>query len=1040
MLLLAPVLPAQFGSGIQGTIVDRTSAVVPGVRIVVINADTGVTREAVSSEVGLYRVPSLSPGAYKVAASKEGFVSAQQGSVMLGVGEIRKVDFTLDVGSVIESVTVRERPTILETEEGRISSRLDGRQLRDLPIPNRNVFNLLTLQPGVTGRSLGTDNVSGRSAASVNANGARVDSNSYTIDDMNANSVSRGGSSEVTPNIESVEEVRVVSNNFSAEEGRNMGARVQVISRAGTNEFHGSLGEYFQNNTLSARNFFDTAAVPVFRRHQYGYAIGGPIARNRTFFFHSYEGLRASGTGSTTATVETAQFRDYVLRTRPNSIAAKVLRDFRPLADPNINLRDLGSPQAGVNRWSSTPDGIPDIGTVRYVPSSTRESDQFTARLDHELRPGKDRLYGYYYRFDGESKIDPIRPQFLRWNPTTGDFVNLNYTRIISPTMLHEFRASMVRYTGIYSDLPHKEIPEINITSLTQIRSVNTFPGGWFPTEFQVKDMQSWIRGSHSFKIGGELRRARNNLKHTRFYIPAYNFASILDFADDEALQMSRTVDPRTGEPTITYAAQRIWEAGVFVQDDWKVRRDFTINIGLRYEYFGPYTDANNLLRNFVPGPGASYFERIASGKVDLVDKSWNTDTLNFAPRFGFAWDIGSKGKNVIRGGYGMSYDRLATVYPAGYRDNPPVAGIVNVGSQFGTTFTYSLGDAAKPYLGYPVDASLRPGLDARNGIRGIKVISVAVNQAFNNPYTHNWFLGVQRTLPGQLVLETSYAGSAGHHLVNIANINRYNGDLLDGRLDSLNPSFSNINQSQTTSNSIYHGGTVSARRQFSRGFSFQVGYTYGKVLTDAEAEQDITNYYDVHDRNRDRSLASFDVPQRLSVVGIWDLPFLRACSSWACKVAGGWQLSGYSILEKGLPMSVTTAAVYPRGDFNADGANFDRPNAPAGSVKREGFGKEEFLNGVFRVADFPLPASGQLGNLGRNTFRAPGFARVDLSLAKNFRATERLNGVLRLETFNAFNRVNLNAPITDLNNNNFGKSIGAQTPRSLQVSLQLRF
>jgi hypothetical protein len=286
-----------------------------------------------------------------------------------------------------------------------------------------------------------------------------------------------------------------------------------------------------------------------------------------------------------------------------------------------------------------------------------------------------------------------------------------------------------------------------------------------------------------------------------------------------------------------------------------------------------------------------------------------------------------------------------------------------------------------------------------------------------------------------------SYIGSAGHHLVNISNINRYNGDLLDGRFDGLNPSFSAINLATTSSNSVYHGGTLAVRRNFNRGVSFQSNYTYGKVLTDAEAEQGVTSYYDAQNRNLDRSVADFDVRQRMTFQGVWEIPFLRNCGHVACKIAGGWQLSGYGVLEEGQPMNVTTSASYPNGDYNADNnTGGDRPDAPASSLKRRGFTRDEFLNGIFTVTDFPRPAAGQLGNLGRNVFRGPGFARVDLSLAKNFQATERLNGSLRLESFNAFNRVNLNSPATNLTSNTFGKSTGAGAARVYQVSLRFRF
>jgi hypothetical protein len=1038
--LFAAMSFAQFGSGIQGTVADRSAAVVPGVQISAINVDTGVSRATLSSELGAYRIPSLSPGTYKITASKEGFAVGEQDGVIVGVNEIRRVDFTLSVGNVVETVNVMAQPTILETEEGRISGQIDNKQLRELPVPNRNVFNLLALQPGVSGRSLTSNTIGGSSTPQINANGTRVDSNSFTVDDMNANSISRGGRSEVSPNLETVAEVRIVANNFSAVQGRNMGAQISVVTKSGTNEFHGAFWEYHRNNKLQSRNLFQSS-VPVFRFNQFGAGFGGPIIRNRTFFYVTYEGLRDTGANTATATVETQQLRDFVLRTRPNSIAAHIFGNYRPVANPTINLRDVGTPAAGVNRFSSTPDGIPDIGTVQYDSRTENSSNQVTWRIDHELRPGKDRLYVYYYRHTGQgSSISPwVRPDFIRYNPTKGNFGNFNYTHVFSPTTLNEFRAGVTRWEGNYTDPLHKEVPELNITGMGTIRDVNTFPGGWFPTEYVMRNMLSTIKGTHGLKFGGELRRAHNNLWHTRYFLPAYTFASVLDFIDDEPIEMRRTVDPRTGEPISTRVDQRIWEGALFIQDDWKARRNLTINMGLRYDYFGPYTDAHNRLRDFVFAPG-TYTQGIAAGKVEVVPQSWDTDTLNFAPRFGFAWDIRGTGKNVIRGGYGLSYDRMATVYTAGYRENPPLASTATLGLLWGTSFTYALGDESKPNFGHPVDAALRVGLDERNGIRGVKVALRAIADDFNNPYAHNWFLGYQRALPGRIVLETSYIGSAGHHLVNITDINRYNGDLLDGTVNGFNPSFSQINLAQTNSESIYHGVTLAVRKQFSRNFTFNANYTYGKVLTDAEAEQDVTNFYDAANRKLDRSYASFDVPQRVAFTGVWELPFLRACSSWYCQVAGGWQFSGYGILEQGRPMNVTTDAAYPNGDYNADGVRADRPNAPTESVKRRGFSKEEFLTGVFQRTDFPRPPAGQLGNLGRNMFRGPGFARVDFSLQKNFPLMERASANLRLESFNSFNRSNLNAPNTNLNSNNFGRTTSADPGRVYQVSLLIRF
>jgi hypothetical protein len=698
LLLFASLVCGQFGSAIQGTVADRSGAVVPDARIVVTNLETGVSRVTTSNGEGVYRVPSLSAGAYKVVATREGFGSAEQSSVTLGVSETRRVDFSLTVGNLVETVVINAQPTILETEEGRISGQIDARQLRELPVPNRNVFNLLSLQPGVSGRTLTSNTAGGSSTPSINANGQRVDSNSFTVDDMNANSISRGGRSEVTPNLETVAEVRVVANNFSAVQGRNMGAQISVVTKAGTNEFHGAVWEYHRNNKLQSRNLFQSR-VPVNRFHQFGSGVGGPIIRNRTFFYVTYEGLRDTGANTATAVVETAQLREYVLRTRPNSVAAKIFGKYRPVSDPTINLTDVGTPQPGVNVFSTTlKDGIFDIGTVQFDSRTRNVSNQVTWRIDHELRPGKDRLYAYYYRHTGTTgNISSwVRPDFYRENPTKGNFGNVNWTHTLTPTMMNELRAGVTRWEGTYSDPLHKDVPELVITGMATIRDVNTFPGGWFPTEYVARDMFSWVKGSHGVKFGGELRRAHNNLWHTRSFIPIYSFASVLDFIDDEPLQMTRTVDPRTGIPTTTRVDQRIWEGDFFFQDDWKVRRNLTLNLGLRYDYFGPYTDSHNRLRDFIPGPGG-YAQGIATGRVDIVPRSWNTDTLNFAPRFGLAWDIGGKGKNVIRAGYGIAYDRMATVYTAGYRENPPLAASAALGLLLGTpNFPYQLGDESK--------------------------------------------------------------------------------------------------------------------------------------------------------------------------------------------------------------------------------------------------------------------------------------------------------------------------------------------------------
>ena len=398
VLLLTPLpAAAQFSSALQGTISDSQQAFVPNATVRVTNTTTGVTREAMTSAEGVYRVPSLGAGVYTVEVEKAGFLKAQRENLKVGISETLRLDFTLEVSGVAETVTVESRAPLVETEQGRVSGRVDRTLLQEMPLSGRNLYNLLALQPGVTGRGFSAsisggggadDSFAGESAPRINASGQRDEANNFTVDDTSTNGVARGGITNLTPNTESVEEVRVVSNNFSAVDGRNPGAQIQVITKGGTNEFRGSGSYYFTGNELSAKNVFETS-VPEFSKNQFGYSLGGPIARNRLFFFTSYEGLRQTGARGSTFTVETPEFRNFVQQTRPNSIAARLLREFAPAVNPTSNFRDLGSPAPGANVVGPN-DGILDVGTAFFVPEGWRDGDQFSApgRLRAEARTG----------------------------------------------------------------------------------------------------------------------------------------------------------------------------------------------------------------------------------------------------------------------------------------------------------------------------------------------------------------------------------------------------------------------------------------------------------------------------------------------------------------------------------------------------------------------------------------------------------------------------------------------------------------------------
>ena len=1061
ILLTTVAAFAQFSSAIQGTVTDSSQAAVPDARVKVTNQATGITREAFTNAEGSYRVSSLGPGTYTITVAKAGFNTKEQTGVQLALSEVGRVDITISVGAVNEKVDVVGDLVLVETEQGRVSGRIDGNQLKELPLNGRNILNLVAIQPGIVGRGVstglftsgGSDSFSGETQPAAYASGQRFEGNNYTLDDTSTNGEARNGVSNIVPNSESVEEVRVVANNFSAVDGRNPGAQIQMLTKAGTNDFHGVVAYYFVSNAFAARKIFDPAKLASARKHLYDVAGGGPIIRNRTFFFISHEGLRQGGAAINSTTVWTPEFRDYIIRTRPNSIAAYVLKNVTPASFPTAaNSRDVGTPLQGVNAFSSTPDGIPDIGTTFYTPDAFRNANQVSIRLDHELRPAKDRIYGSYYRTTNRTLVGGAFPDFNAPQDEFTYYGNLSHTHIFSPTKLNEFRAGVIQLIGRPDVRPHREVPGIVITGMSTVAGTS-YPNGWWQTSFDFKDVFSWVHSSHNLKMGGELRRMRGAAQNTTSFIPNYTFASILDFADDEPLQMTRLVNPATGVPTTVFSQMRNTEGALFFQDDWKVSRRLTLNLGVRYEVFGTWNDKQNSLRNFIFGPGNDELQRIASGKVDLVKQFYPTDWNNFNPRIGFAWDPTGKAKMSFRGGYGIVNDRMATLPIENYRSNPPLKASVSVGLQLGTpNFTYSLGDPSKPYVGYPVDPSFQIGLDANNGLKGVRAGVTAADPLLRTPYVHNWFFGIQREMLHNTVVEVNYIGSAGHKLYNSVNLNRFAGDLLaTGAFRGLNPSFNNISMIQSSSNSFYSGMTASVRHAFHQGFTLQGNYTFGKAIDDTDSETGTTTWLNAWNRGAERGLAGFDVRHRVNMVGLWEMPFFKDRGSFALArhVLGGWQLSGVAIMDSGTPGTVSNGAAFRLdptrtinlgGDFNADNTGGDRPNLVNTSLKTSGYSRSQYLTGIVPASAFASPLPGTDGNVGRNTIRGPGFAQVDLALTKTFPIGERVKATIRGDAYNAFNRVNLNNPNLDLNSVSFGKSTSQLAARLAQVGLRIRF
>lgn len=1054
--LSSPLAAQTYHGTITGLVQDATGAVLPGAKITATDPATGRVWSALTGDDGIYRLINLPAAAYDLEAELSGFKKAVRRGVKLDVGQVLRLDFALEVGEIEEVVQVVGTPPAIDMEKAEVSAVVGAEKIANLPLNGRNVYQLAELQPGII-RAAGAVAQSDVTFAGFSASGTRFRDNNVMIDGVSNNNDRQGGLVTITPNVDIVQEFRVVTNNISAEFGRSAGGVVNMVTKSGTNDFHGSVYAFHRNDNLDSADTFENQRLAAlraqgreakkseFKRNQFGWTLGGPVIKNRTFFFTSYEGLRRPGGVSRSVVVETPEFREFVIRTRPNSIAARLFKEFPASVTPNTNIRDIGSPAPGANVFGP-PDGIPDIGEgVALIPGFFN-SDQFSIKLDHEWEEGRSRLAARYLFNDLREQRpgDNSVRGFLTFFDERDQNLGINYTRVFSPKVINEFRFGFNR--DPISAVPNfPEIPDITLLDGTAKFSQGfgyAIPLFFFLNTFHYSDVVTINAGKHGIKIGGEARRFQENSDFQLFTRGWYFFANVLDLADDEPLQQFARVDPNTGDPVGTPRGFRDFEWAVFFQDDWKVTPHLTLNLGIRYENFGTLKEINGRLSNLIFGPGTSVRERIAGASIRAVDELYQTDNNNFGPRFGFAWDPSRTGRMAIRGGFGMMYSRIWSNLTGNNRFNPPFSATA-VGTAAAGTIRYG--------IPIPPNPAFRRGFDPRGGLAGVRDnLDGTFDTDFPAPYVYNYFFGVQLEPFREWVLEINYLGISSHKQNLIQNINRFSGDLLDGRLDRLNPEFGLINHRLNVVNGNYNGLTLQVNKRMSRSYTFQAAYTLSKNIDvdsdpfNTAAFGDDRGTVDVENIRLDRGLASFDVTHRFAANFVWDLPSLSGASRALRQALGGWHVNGIIALQSGFPFSVFTTAA--AGDYNADGNLFDRPNQPAFGNSLGSVSTSDWLKGAMNRADFPAPAQrGVNGDLGRNTFRGPGFASVDFGLYKDFPipwfAAEGAKLQLRAEFFNLFNRVNLGRPVSNLNLVNFGRiTTLAGTARQLQFALKFLF
>jgi hypothetical protein len=1076
---------AQFISTIEGTVFDPTGLVTPGAAVTLVNMETGVSQNAVTNQAGYFRFPSLPAGQYRLRVELQGFRTLTQEDIRLAASEIKTINLKLEVGNTAENVTVTAAAPLVETAEGRVSGLITESQVKDLPLVGRNFYNLVVLTPGVSGRAAGGGQAYAQSNADIfineysvnmNANGARTESNNFMVDSSTISSSQRSGVVNVTPNPEVVEEVRVAVNNFSAQYGRNGSVLVNIVTKSGSNTYRGSGSLFYTNNNLQARNSFEKqqgVVIPDFGRTETSWGFGGPIQKDHTFFFTSGDVLRSDVAISRTGTIVTPQFIQLMKANRPNAISTYVMSTFPASFSADRNFKTagalLGAGCSGSGAISSPvgpiPCDLPVTGEGTFNTTSPREGLQWTVRGDHYFNGNKDRVFGSFNRTSVDKVLfgtPDVYPDFNTISPTNSMHFNSNWTRVLSSNKLNEASFSWVH---VYGNLPlnRPDVPGIQVTGIERYQTT-WGPNDFSQNNFEFRDVVSWTRTAHTLKVGGEYSRGHADNEGSRvFSRPIYTFNSVFDFAaDSPSREDNLAINPVTGAPvTDLLRLHRTNELAAFGQDEWKVKPNLTLSLGLRYQgYLNIYNAAGTMTAMQFAQRTDNLENDLRTAQViqreyPLDGGRWGGGLHSLAPRLGFAWDPTREGKMSMRGGWGRFYERMSNqLWESEYTNLPKFA--VTTATTFDVVKPlFALGTTQEKPYNYPRPPGLTGGLNPEGGLINGRAKADLLDPTIGNMYLDNWFVGVQREVARQVAVEADYIGSHGNNMFLRYNVNRFNGDLFDGRFDGLMPGFSSVLYGQAIDKSHYNGGTVALRVNRS-DVQFGTAYTIGKAVDYSSTITPALQRPDAFGPAvQDEGPSDADFRHKLSMSVNWRIP--GPSTGVARTIAGGWQLGTVMIAQSGAPFTVYCNGVSftpirdasgriignSGCDYNADGEGGDRPNTPSfGSTIDTS--NDAFIAGVFKKSDFGTPTPGTQGNLGRNTYRGPHYFNVDLSLIKAFRVpwmtTPGADAQFRIDMFNLLNNTNLTQPDGNLSSPLFGRSTSALAGRIVQFSGRFMF
>jgi hypothetical protein len=1069
LLIVAVGAPGQaqslFGT-ILGTVTESSQAVIPNAKVTIKNLATNAERVVMTDFAGNYQAPTLPVGVYEVACEVVGFKRAVAKSVTLEVDEKARVDIHMEVGETRQTVEISSVAPLIDTDTASQGTVIGSTQIVQLPLNGRDFQQLAILGPGVIAP------VNGGSGGTMNISGVRGVDNSFVMDGATNTNVNANGT-YIEPSIELIQEFKVQRNTFNAEYGRGA-AQVNVVTKSGSNQWHGTLFEFLRNDELQARNFFDPSKKPALRRNQFGGLISGPMeipkayhGHNKTFWLFDYEGVRQRSPITTLAAVPTQ-------------------------AELTGNLSDLGTPVIDPTTKAPFPNNqIPasriDPTTAKFIPympvtTALRGSvgkglnmvvpvsavgpqyDQLTARVDHNVSSSNN-LFGRY-TFNDNTVVTPgILPLYAQAQPSRQQNAVFGDNWIIRPNLINELRIALNRHSlHLFSHLgaasstnfaqqlgfqnliadsnpTANSLPSVGMTGLSALGGIQLIEQR--VNSWSFVDNLSYIRGNHTVKVGIDIRRMLFDARNVGPTEGAFSFTGVFtgnpigDFLLGIPQTASGTLPP--GPDGVNLSTLWQW----FVQDDWKVTKNLTVSVGIRYEYAEPWVNNLNHISIFdssFPGgrliyPGAAVYYVPGPGYIPtskpLASTGLYTTTKlfpNFAPRFGFAWRPFGGARTSVRGSYG--------IFTEAPNENN---NIFSVGNPPQTVQQTLLNDVTKPSFTW---SQVFP---ATAGTGSATVASVAPFLAAG--YLQQWSLNIEHELAPNLGIEVGYMGSKGTHLDQRRYLNQA---FLDANPNSPTPIASRtpfpafspvLNYYDHTGVSDYQALIARIERKFSRGFTFLASYTFSKSIDNSSYAGNIGSQpadpQNTYNLKAEKGLSLYDVPQRFVVSYIWEMPFGHGKpwlnSGAAAAALGGWQLTGITQFQSGNPFSILVA-----GDVaNIGTAGVERANV-VGNPFPSGFVRGGPARLALNTAAFAVPARGTFGNSGRNIIRDAGINNWDVGLFRDIRFTERIKLQFRAESFNTLNHTQFTLFGNVVNTPTFGIWNSARPPRIFQLGLKL--